>query len=184
MVRHWVVVLVCLVPASTPLAEETPAVETAASKPLGVELSLRFGPAVLGNNNFTILSGPMFPLELGIGYRFGGLVYVGVAGVYAFGPTEVFNGGLHTLYNAQFLAEVALHPLRYARVDPWIGYGLGGEWFNGGNGGFIPVSLSMGVDFALSRAFRVGPFFTVQVAFNGSDVHEWYVVGLQLTALP
>jgi hypothetical protein len=115
---------------------------------------------------------------------FWGLVYVGVAGVYAFGPTEVLNGRLDTLYNAQLLAEVALHPLRYARVDPWLGYGLGGEWFNGGNGGFIPVSLSVGVDFALSRTFRMGAFFSYQLAFNGNDTHNWFVVGLRLTALP
>jgi hypothetical protein len=182
MVRQWLVLLVCLLPVSTPLAEETPAVEAPASKPFGVELSLRFGPAV--PTNFTVQNRPMFPLELALGYRFGGLVYVGVAGVYAFGPTEVFNGALVTLYNAQFLGEVALHPMRYARVDPWISYGLGGEWFNGGNGNFIPVSLSLGVDFALSRTFRMGPFFTYQLAFNGNDTHNWFVVGLKLTALP
>lgn len=155
-----------------------PAVEAAASKPLGVELSLRLGPAA--PINFALLDQPLFPLELALGYRFGGLVYAGIAGVYAFGPTE--NGT--SVYNTQFLAEVALHPLRYARVDPWVGYGLGGEWFNGGNGNFIPVSLSFGVDFALTQTFRVGPFFTFQVAFHGSDVHEWCVVGLKLTALP
>ena len=126
----------------------------------------------------------MFPLELGIGYRFGGWLYVGIAGVYAFGPTEVTQGRDLSTYNTQFLAEVAFHPLRYAKVDPWIGYGLWVEWFNGGTGNFIPVSASVGVDFALSQTFRMGPFFAFQVAFNGNDTHEWYVVGIKLTALP
>ena len=179
----FVVLMLGLAVAAPSLAEEAaPSGEEASRKPLGVELSLRLGPAVA--SNFPLLSGPMFPLELAIGYRFGGLVYVGIAGVYAFGPTEVTQGFDLSTYNAQFLAEVALHPLRYARVDPWVGYGLGGEWFNGGKGNFIPVSLSLGVDFALSQTVRVGPFFTFQVAFNGNDVHEWYVVGLKFTALP
>jgi hypothetical protein len=182
-VRHSLaVVLLSFALASASLAEEQLQPETPpGTKPLGVEFSLRLGPAA---TNLGLVSGPLFPLSLGVGYRFGGLVYVGVAGVYAFGPTETFGGQAVSIYNTQFLAEVAIHPLRYAKIDPWIGYGLGVEWFNGGTGNFVPVSFSMGVDFAVSHAFRMGPFFTLQVAFNGNDTHEWYVVGLKLTALP
>jgi hypothetical protein len=184
MRRPLVVLLLSLPLAAASLADEAPpADQTSASKPLGWELSLRFGPAVAAN--FPLLDGPMFPLELALGYRIiGGLLYVGVAGVYAFGPTEVTQGRDLSTYNSQFLVEVAFHPLRYARVDPWIGYGLGAEWFNGGTGNVVPVSLSVGVDFALSQTFRVGPFCTYQLAFYGNDTHSWFVVGLKLTALP
>jgi hypothetical protein len=179
-----VVVLLSLALGSKSDAEgQTPAADAApASKPLGVELSLRLGPAA---TNFLDVSGPMFPLWFGMGYRFGGWLYVGLAGVYAFGPApETIAGSRPNSYNAQFLTEVALHPLGYGKVDPWVGYGLGVEWFNGGTGNFIPVSISFGVNFALARTFRLGPFFAFQVAFNGSDTHNWYVFGLQLTALP
>lgn len=165
--------------ASAALAEEhegpTP------SRPLGIDLSLRVGPAA---GNLAGLNGPMFPLWLGLGYRFGGVWYVGVAGVFAPGPTVSSGGVTESLYNCQLLVEMAVHPASYARVDPWVGFGIGGEWFNGGKGTFVPVSFDLGVDFGVLSSFRVGPFAAVQAAFNGNDVHEWFTVGLKFTVLP
>ena len=177
-VRHWLVVLVCLSPASAPLAEEAPAVEAAASKPLGVELSLRLGPAA--PINFVLLDQPLFPLELALGYRFGGLVYAGIAGVYAFGPTE--NGD-----------EPLQHPVPRRGGPPPAPLCPGGPvgWLRAWRGmvqrrqrKLHPGESVFGRRLCAFSDFRVGPFFTFQVAFHGSDVHEWCVVGLQLTALP
>jgi hypothetical protein len=177
MRQTFAILVVSLAFAAPGHADEQPppAAVVASSKPLGIDFSLRLGPAI---GSLPTLNGPMFPLWLGLGYRSGGWLYVGVAGVYAFGPVR------SNFDNAQFLFEVAFHPLRYAKVDPWVGYGLGVEWFNGGTAGFIPVSFSMGIDFALAQSFRAGPFFAVQVAFSGNDTHNWYVVGLNLTGLP
>lgn len=180
--RKALVVGVYLGLFTTALADEQPAgtATSSSSKPLGVEFSLRLGPAL---TSLSGLDGPMFPLWLGLGYRIHGVWYVGISGVYSFG--SVFSQGSQvTITNAQFLVEAAFHPLAYGKVDPWVGYGIGAEWLNGGTAGFVPVSFDFGVDFAVSQSVRVGPFFAVQVAFSGSDNHQWYIVGLKLTALP
>jgi hypothetical protein len=146
------------------------------------DLSLRVG--VVGESGDVLISSPLFPVWLGVGYRFGGVWYVGVAGLFALGPSTTTGGVTTNPYNAQFLVEMAIHPAGYSRVDPWVGFGLGAEWYNGVKANFVPVSFDLGVDFALGPVFRLGPFAAVQVAFNGNDTHEWFVVGLKLSLLP
>jgi len=168
--------------ASAAAADEPPGPPPA--KPLGIDLSLRLGPSIPGGANI-VTSEPMFPLWLGLGYRIDGLWYVGVSGAYAFGST--ICQGCTPSYNVQFLVEAAAHPLRYAKVDPWIGLGVGGDWFHDGYlnpSGWIPVTIELGVDFALARSFRAGPFYAFQLVVTGSSTHTWNVVGLQLTGLP
>ena len=178
--RKSLVVSVCLLLSSGALAEEQASPQK--RNPLGIDLSLRLGPAIPGGTNQVAVE-PLFPLWLGLGYRIGGVWYVGISGVYAFGHSYPN----FTQYNVQFLVEAAYHPLAYARVDPWIGLGIGGEWFHGGFGttaGWVPIMFEMGVDFALAQSFRLGPFYAFQFVVNGSDTHFWNVVGLQLTGLP
>ena len=170
-----------LVSVSAASAEE-PAGATTAVKPMGLDLSFRFGPAVSGGER-PASSEPMFPLWLGLGYRIGGVWYVGVSGVFAFPTTSC---ACYQPDNVQFLVEAAFHPLAYSRIDPWIGLGFGGEWF-GGSGSFLPGMFELGISFELARSIRVGPFYAFQFVLVGTSTHTfhtWNVFGLQLTGLP
>lgn len=171
------VVGVCLLLASAASADEHPPGSAGS-----FDLSLRVG--VVAENGDAFISSPLFPVWLGLGYRFGGVWYVGVAGLFALGPSVTIGGVTTSSYNSQFLVEMAIHPAGYSRVDPWVGFGLGVEWYNGGEANFVPVSFDLGVDFALGPVFRIGPFAAVQVAFHGNDTHNWFVVGLKLSLLP
>jgi hypothetical protein len=175
-------VLLLVVSSSPALADVEPAANSK-TQPLGVEVTLRLGPAVPGGfDNPYLTQTPFFPLSLSLGYRFGGLVYVGGTGVYAFGPSVESSATLNQ-YFAEALAEVAIHPLRYGRFDPWVGIGLGGQWVDQSVVHFVGA-INVGLDFALASSFRLGPFFSVQFAADPGQVHEWYIFGLELTGLP
>jgi hypothetical protein len=167
------------------LSALTARAEVPSGAPSRIELTVRLGPAVPGGfDNSYATQTPFFPLSLGLGVRLGGLVYVGVTGVYAFGPSVESGGGFTTnQYFAEAMAEVALHPLRYSKVDPWVGIGLGGQWLDGSVVHFVG-SINLGVDFALADTFRLGPFFSVQLVADTGQLNEWYIFGLQLTGLP
>lgn len=104
-----------------------------------------------------------------------------------------------------------------ATFAPWVGVGAGYEWLSiersKGNArlsetlsGLEVVNLSLGLDYKLSQAFRLGPFFTATVAQysylkakgenvpSGSAVsgdyeddqkayHQWFFFGLRGTVL-
>jgi hypothetical protein len=181
--RTVLVATVCLLLPAGALSEE-PAPPPQA-KPLGIELSLRVGPSIPGGED-VLATDPFFPLWLGLGYRIGGVWYVGISGVYA--PASTLCPICGARYNVQFLVEATVHPLAYGRIDPWIGLGVGGEWFNSGNGpmvsSWVPVMFEVGVEFALARTFRVGPFYAFQFVVTGGSTATWNVFGLQLSGLP
>lgn len=149
------------------------------------ELSLNAGFAlplgnVNGGNSSTSLSDVMsfaVPFGIQIGYRIGGVVFVGGTFTYgAFGspsstsiPTCGTSGvSCHSSF-ARAGFSVQWHPLGSRGLDPYVGVGMSYEWAYvniSGNGadasatysGFNWAEIPVGVDFRLSKAVRLGPF--------------------------
>lgn len=94
------------------------------------------------------------------------------------------------------------------KVDPWLGYGLGFE-YNGLSdedntvdfSGFVPVMVTGGVDFRLTRIFGLGPFvgvslgryseagasgdgFSSVVDIEETAPHGWFTLGLRSVFFP
>ena len=117
------------------------------------------------------------PLQLDIGARIGP-VFVGGRAAYAFGKTgSSFDGASsRSASNVRAGFEVLWHFAADQKVDPWAGIGVGYEWLNlsaaVNNGsvvyatlrGFEWVSVQLGIDFALGRTFRIGPYLETNVA--------------------
>ena len=117
------------------------------------------------------------PFGIDIGYRIGGVVFVGGTFTYgAFGspsstslPACATSGvSCHSYFLRAGLA-VQWHPLGSRGSDPYIGLGFSYEWLNislSGNGsdasaqsaGFNWVDIPLGWDFRLSKGARFGPF--------------------------
>jgi len=115
--------------------------------------------------------------------------------------------------DARFGAEIQYHMLPDQMANPWIGYGIGfesaglgisvnGHSYNSTQTGFEFAHFMGGVDFRLSRAFGLGPFFGLSfgqysryhIEFPGLDTqegdiaqtgtHEWLSVGVRGVFFP
>ena len=188
----------------------------------GLEIAFRTGVLVpVGNSaEGSKLSdgfGVQFPLWIDVGYRWDKF-FVGAYGQYAFGVVggQVDCGPASCSIGA-FRAglELQMHPNGRGSVDPWLGIGFGYEWdtlhasmFNGATyvsgsatiHGWDIARVGAGVDFALTRGLRIGPFVEATVSefvkagvsFGDYDssseifhksVHSWISVGVKITGL-
>jgi hypothetical protein len=116
------------------------------------------------------------PLQLDIGARIGP-VFVGGRASYAFGKTgSAFDAASsRSASDVRVGFEVLWHFAADHQVDPWAGIGVGYEWLNlsasANNGsvvyatlrGFEWVNVQVGIDFALGRTFRIGPYLESSV---------------------
>lgn len=159
--------------------------------------------------------GVQFPLWIDLGYRFDRL-FVGAYGQYAFGllggRTDCPSGGSCSVGAARVGFELQLHPAGRKRVDPWFGVGFGFEWdtlhvsVSSVSGsvtaqGWDFLRLGTGLDFAVTRGLRIGPFFEFSLSefvdaslssgnrtesqpIDRKDLHFWLSVGLKITVLP
>jgi hypothetical protein len=120
--------------------------------------------------------GPSFPLTFELGARLFGRYELAAVGQYAVGIADSTSGsGCYTGNNActasvgQIGVEFLYHPLGMAKVDPFVGVGVGYEWlvvratvqgtnYNQALGGWNWAVLQGGVDFALGGVLRLGPY--------------------------
>jgi hypothetical protein len=125
--------------------------------------------------------GLTFPLTFELGARLFGRYELIAVGQYSIGTVNSTSGsGCYTGNNAcsasigQIGVEFLYHPLGLARVDPYVGVGLGYEWlviratvqgknydqsFGGGNW----AVLQSGVDFSLGSVVHLGPFLLASI---------------------
>lgn len=213
--------LLALCLAATPVtAEELPTrFEAAVRAAVGIPIGNATGETTRAPNGTTLadLVAWTVPLELELGARIGP-AFVGGYVSYAFGKAgNALEGGTsRSASNVRFGFEVLWHLGPDRPVDPWVGLGVGYEWLNlsvGGTGGAITgsargfewVNLQLGIDFALGRSFRLGPFVRSRVAqydtaslglintqggeagstgdIQSKAVHTWIDVGLRFAFL-
>ncbi|SEU27564.1 autotransporter domain-containing protein [Stigmatella erecta] len=126
-----------------------------------------------------VISG-IIPLQLDAGYFLTSHLYLGGSFQYAPGllAEDCEEGASCSISVMRFGVNLAYHTAPFAKVDPWVGLGVGYERFNlsasaefGGEtieasttaSGFEFAALQGGVDFKLSKHFAVGPFATFTV---------------------
>lgn len=191
----------------------TPAYADEWQGPEGLEFGARAGWAVpLGKfvdsqNQSADLSETVAGLvagEVGFGYRIPRL-YVGLAGGAGIGvlPKDACTDAKLSCSAAdlKFKIEGQFHILPAAKLDPWLGLGIGYEAFlfsetfgsaknSGAFGGFQFLSLSAGADYRVSDLIAVGPVIdfgmgSYSVASVNSRhigdfetaLHEWFFIG-------
>jgi len=143
---------------------------------LNVGFGLPLGSAVNGVNQSDVINFAI-PFGIEVGYRIGGVVFVG--GTFTYGPfgspststlaaCGATGNSCHSNdYRVGF--TVQWHPLGSRGLDPYIGVGAGYEWLTvdlSGNGmsvssqynGWTWLDVPIGVDFRLSKEIRLGPY--------------------------
>lgn len=170
----------CLGAAPATAEELTTRFEAGVRAGIGLPVGNAFGStssAPTGTSLSQLVSWTV-PLQLDIGARIGPVFVGGYAG-YAFGKTgsllEFATTRSATDVRVGF--EVLWHLGPEAKVDPWLGVGVGYEWLTlsvgGANGGgavstttrgFEWANVQLGLDFVLGRNFRLGPFVVSHVA--------------------
>jgi hypothetical protein len=215
-------VLLCALLAPLGRAHAQEEQRTAFEAGLRVGVAFPFGDSSAGKA-LSDLVGPSFPFTFELGVRLFGRYELAVVGQYALGSVNTTtSAGCYTGSNAcsassgQLGLEFVYHPLGLEAIDPFVGVGAGYEWLpiratvQGRNydlslGGWNWVQVQAGVEFALGRLIRVGPFtalsvgqydtvsYTVPTAsgpLSGSGpvanpaVHLWLSIGLRAVVLP
>lgn len=155
------------------------------------------------------------PVSLELGYRFDRHLVIGFAGQYGFGfvnqdHTVPCNNGVSCSASVTRIGlEATWNLLPKVRLGPWIGLGVGYEWFTTEQSGRINAvatargpeyaALRGGADIAIGRELNVGPFFNLSFGryeneifsgdsltgtpptFTQTAIHEWLVVGTRGT---
>jgi len=153
----------------------------------GIELGLRLGygvalgSAVPGSDLAKNIAGEV-PLWADLGYRLNSKWMIGAYGLYGFGfstgDEERLCETYHvdcSLHDLRLGAQVQYHLMPLAKLDPWLGLGLGYEWLiaNGASGGRSAsatlrgwefVNLQGGLDWVVGAGFALGPFVSLSFA--------------------
>jgi hypothetical protein len=149
------------------------------------------------------------PLWLDVGYRLDPRMYVGLSFQYAFGlvPSGVCADGVScSITDMRLGANFIYHLAPHQSVDPWLGFGVGYEWFElkaaapegevtGTVGAFEFANLQAGADFEVTPSFALGPFVSFSlgeyrgISYSGApladqdvvskSVHEWLLFGVR-----
>jgi hypothetical protein len=193
---------------------------------LGFQLALRTGYAFRFGRVTAATGGEMsntFSGQVPVLVEGGGKVtpnlFVGGYASFAFGGTSgafyrTYCSGGRSCSSTSFRigVEAQYHFLPAARLNPWVGYGIGyestgvtasagGTDLSLGYSGFELAHLTAGLDVRLSRMFAVGPvadfavgrYGSYRQAQNGSAsdgtvgsgaAHEWLMLGARVTFLP
>ena len=147
--------------------------------------------------------GPSFPFTFEIGVRALGRYELALVGQYAVGTVSALNAsGCYTGNNAcsasvgQVGIEFLYHPLGLARIDPFVGIGLGYEWLIAratiqGKNNDLAVSgwnwfvLQSGVEFPIGQLFRLGPYALLSVGqYQESSYTVTTATGIQSGTSP
>ena len=186
-------------PATQPtIAPATGAAPTAPPAHRGFQLALRTGYSVpfgdvTKNKPMSDSFGGQVPFTLDVGGKLGDYVFLGgflgtsVGGV---GKPLAETCEACSTVGAWFGAEVLVSLLPAGKVDPWLGYGVGME-YNSVHvegavvefAGYVPLMLTGGVDFRMSRIFGLGPFGGLAVAryskAGADDGDDTYTIELE-----
>ena len=140
------------------------------------------------------------PLWLEAGYHINKALYAGLYFQYAPGFTNCLGGQSCSSNALRFGAEVLYGFAPDAVINPWAGLGFGYEIFKTSASGddrtfkgFELLNVQVGLDWAVTRTFNVGPFASYQLfgkysSFTASGVsndiadstgHSWLQVGLK-----
>ena len=132
-----------------------------------------------------VVSG-IIPLQIDAGYFLTSHLYLGGSFQYAPGllAEDCDEGASCSINVMRFGVNLAYHTAPFAKVDPWVGLGIGYERFNVSESfgdfklnatfsGFEFAALQGGVDFKLSKNFAVGPFATFTVGqYSSASVSD------------
>ena len=174
----------------------------------GPEAGFRTGFALPGGE---VVSGKSFdpgkgmiPFWIDFGYRFNKYVFFGP--YVNFGVAIQSDSSCTTGYSCHGIdfrlgGTVQLHVLPGARFNPWLGLGLGYEWYHVGTSGTPSVpgvwsrgfeipNVSFGVLYKSSAYGGVGPFISIaraRFSYIAGDAvpevatHQWLMLGLHGT---
>jgi len=212
--------ILTLAPLGSVRGQEVDRTAFEAGARLGVNFP--FGQSSAGKSLSTNV-GPAFALSVELGVRLLGRYELAVVGLYALGTVNTTtSAGCYTGSNACTAAtgelglEFIYHPLGLAAVDPFVGVGGGYEWlpiwatvsgrnYNLALGGWNWVQVQGGVEFAVGKLVRVGPYLALSVGeydtvsytvptasgpLSGSGAvanpaaHLWLSVGMRAVVLP
>lgn len=185
---------------------------------IGPFLSFAFGAGIVsgrldsrnsdGSSTLDHLS-KIFPLTLGVGYRFSPRWSGDVSLAYA-PVTTVASGDAESANDARLGAALRWHALSLERLHPWVSLGLGVEWFSFRSNGYTDVGargydldLQIGSDVHMSRSWTLGPYASTRVgayrhlslhphwrggspsqvdlSFSDMAMHEWFTIGVRGT---
>src|SRR5262245_36281394 len=182
---------------------------------LGIGYGIPYGKAAddMGTGTAAlsrVISGSV-PLSLSAGFRFVPQLHIGMYGSYAPGigadaPGSACPPTGRTRCTGAFArvgAEIQLHMLPLALIDPWIGVGTGYEflWVNPGTmqftfQGWEMVNLQAGADVRIRKGLRIGPFINFTIGrydytvietieggavvshFSNTALHYWLMAGI------
>jgi PEGA domain len=140
---------------------------------VGVGIPLGSASGVDGSGSVSDYSSFTIPIQLEVGARVSGVVFLGGYFSYGFaGSTDAARcptGYSCSPSTLRFGGQAHWHPLGNVGTDPWVGIGSGYESLRvglsgGGGGGSYSVSgwefgnLQVGIDFALGPLFKLGPW--------------------------
>jgi hypothetical protein len=170
----------------------------------GVDLGARTGFGLpfgkssgVPGDDFDELSGGQVPLWFDLGIHFGGHFTAGMYLSYGIGiSSDEFSRACDVLEDASVGVDISctssdvrvgaqflFHVLPARLVDPWVGVGLGWEWFSATQrasdgtqsasatlttNGFESFNLQTGVDFKIADHIGLGPFVSFSNATFGS----------------
>jgi hypothetical protein len=172
----------------------------------GFAVGLRAGWAFpIGDLNATTSLGTQvagqIPVWLEAGWRLNKNLYVGLYGQRGFGFSNNCPIGSDCSTSGWRLGVEGIYNLLPDGVaQPWAGLGVGYEWLSTSRAGedlsykgWELINLQVGLDFALSKQFSIGPFASISlfgkytsVSANGvsndlSASHNWLQTGLRAT---
>ena len=140
------------------------------------------------------------PIWLEAGYWFNRNLYAGAYYQYAFGFNNCLAGATCTSHGMRFGIEAIYNLLPTATLQPWAGIGFGYETLSRSRSGddttargFELVNLQLGLDYAASKNFTIGPFASYQLfgkytTFTAGGLsndpsntagHSWLQLGLK-----
>ncbi len=146
------------------------------------------------------------PIWIDLGGRVSPAVFVG--GYASYGLIGIAGGSCYGDCSHHVLrvgAEMHYHFAPTAKMDPWLGAGVGyeGLQFNqsyaggtvdGTAHGVEFLNAQFGLDFALSPKLALGPFLGATISqyntdFGGGDlaqkaIHSWFSLGVRLSVVP
>ncbi len=155
----------------------------------------------------------IFPMVLGVGYRFSPRWSGDVSAAYA--PlTLVASGDAGSASDLRLGTALRWHWLMLERLKPWISLGLGVEWLDYRSSGEntdvgargYDLDLQIGSDVRLSRSWTMGPYASARVgtyrhlslhphwrggspsevdlSFSDMAMHTWFTIGVRGTLAP
>jgi hypothetical protein len=174
----------------------------------GFQMALRTGwtlpmGSADGAHDMTQLVAAQLPVVLEVGARFVPSLLLGGYMGAGFGNANTNGSALGLRIGGEALWYLAPDKT----YDPWVGYGFGYESISkGGDSSYSGLEFAHimgGVDFRVSKAFDLGPYFDVSIgkylhhdenyvadgtpidgAIQQTATHEWVAFGLRGTVLP